>query len=379
MQLKMQRKSEDKRAYQILVNGCSATYLEIDDYPDFVAVEDVVTFGAHRRKGYMRQKLRDVRKREKREMRLLVYPDNEAAINLYKSVGFHFTKNARYRESLISRCVDPTDAQLLAKLPEMVWAAPQLGGNMKLKDLEEIFKGYTVHFDELGVDVYQPNGGKHVGSVLYTHGTGCEVVSVRRASAIEKRSAPFFRVAEICSFRGASELADQMDNERRLQGKRPCSPRTINNEFKAVKAVDFEEGVKMLVVWLGVLFGDHTGFAREHYKQLTTPAKTHYRFALRARESIVAPAEPDHDSTAPETPPVASLARTFAQRQAERETSSKRTVWGAEDDAIMALVMDEHKKLSDRVAQLHSARGSRISIPEFDRRRAAEGKSVYER
>lgn len=67
--------------------------------------------------------------------------------------------------------------------------------------------------------------------------------------------------------------------------------------------------------------------------------------------------------------PVAQVAYRMHAGRIERADAEKRTVWGAEDDAIFEAVQADHKKLSDRLAALHSARGSKISIPEFDRRR----------
>jgi ribosomal protein S18 acetylase RimI-like enzyme len=126
LQLSMQHKHHDKRAYSLSKDGKFVAYLEIDEYPDFVALEDVVTFGDHRRKGYMRQMIDEVRKREEATtVRLLVYPDNKPAIKLYRSLGFRFTKDGVYRDALGARCANPEDVKILAKLPEMVWVATE--------------------------------------------------------------------------------------------------------------------------------------------------------------------------------------------------------------------------------------------------------------
>jgi len=124
LQLTTQHLDPDKRAYSLHKNGQAVAYLEVDAYSKFLALEDVVTYDAHRRKGYMRQMITEVVKREGAEVvRLLVYPDNKPAIKLYRSLGFRFAKDGVYRKSLGARCADPEDAKILEKLPEMVWAA----------------------------------------------------------------------------------------------------------------------------------------------------------------------------------------------------------------------------------------------------------------
>ena len=253
---------------------------------------------------------------------------------------------------------------------------------MNRKALEKLFERYDVYYDEVGLDVRDVRTGKHIGSVHYVHGTtGSEVIAVRNDEISALHQPKLVMIGAECSFRNAHELANSMNCDRRLEGKREASESMVNREFKACIKVEFEACVELLKAWLDFQFFPEgkNELAPEMAKRLTQVGKRNYAKVQKARTSVVAEPKP---YTGPHGwnqairdlhgAPVASLARTLADGEAERETSSKRTVWGAEDDAIMALVMEEHKKLSDRVAQLHSARGSRISIPEFDRRRAAK-------
>lgn len=122
--------------YSLMLNGVQVAYMETVNRFDYVEVRDVVTFEPYRRRGFMSHMLKRIRRLENKQMRLVVYPDNEAAVALYKSLGWRTVETTRNKKLVPSlkrlalhqsalaglmQYVDPLELDL----PEMVWSRPQ--------------------------------------------------------------------------------------------------------------------------------------------------------------------------------------------------------------------------------------------------------------
>jgi hypothetical protein len=265
---------------------------------------------------------------------------------------------------------------------------------MKQTDARALFPNHKLKFSlakdlEFGekfLTVYAPNSNDVVASVNLQ---ATKVVVCITRSPKKKSDVPVFTAfAEIGQYKGVGDFQWAFNVDRKAEGLDPVDWETARQHYNKLKEKDFDFAIEMLAIYFGVYAGTHSGFTREHYKALTTKGKQLYRVACALSDGSAR-----YDPNGAKAPvPVAAkigfgsgpvrelemtpddLAKASAKfdhmtRFVERD---KRTVWDAEDDAIFALVEHDHKVLSDRLAALHSARGSKISIPEFDRRRKAQ-------
>jgi ribosomal protein S18 acetylase RimI-like enzyme len=114
---------ECSTAYVLFADGKWASHAEVRDEGQFYSLEDVSTVEKFRRRGFMRQLLLHIKAEcQNREFRLIVAPDNHEAIVLYLELGFVFTGDDTYRQTLKERgaeaCIPP-----VMEMPEMVWAS----------------------------------------------------------------------------------------------------------------------------------------------------------------------------------------------------------------------------------------------------------------
>lgn len=199
--------------------------------------------------------------------------------------------------------------------------------------------------------------------------------------------AKFVAFAEVGSYKNVYEVEKAMNAERKFDGLAACGWEAARKQFIKTQDQDFDFAIDMLAIYFGVLENRNSGYTREQFPFLTRQGKTLYRKAYLHMEALregaqeATQAELETPATAfkgfqslqppafLEAAPVAQVAYRMHAGRIERADADKRTVWGAEDDAIFEAVQADHKKLSDRLAALYSARGSKISIPEFDRRR----------
>jgi hypothetical protein len=206
--------------------------------------------------------------------------------------------------------------------------------------------------------------------------------------------AKFVAFAEVGSYKNVHEVEKAMNAERKFDGLGNVEWEDARKQFVKMQDQDFDTLIKMLAVYFGVLENRNNGYSSEHFQYLTAQGKTLYRNAVQIasgatydtgtkvpafpgnggplRELAMSPDDLAKASKLLQTSPVAQVAQTIAEGKQKREDLDKRTVWGAEDDAIFEMVQADHKILSDRLAVLYSARGSKISIPEFDRIRKAK-------
>jgi hypothetical protein len=210
------------------------------------------------------------------------------------------------------------------------------------------------------------------------------VVCITRKPKRKSDIPHYVAFAEVASYKAIHEVQKAMDAERKHDGLGPVEWEDARKQFQKVREQDFDFGIELLAIYFGVLAGKHPGFTREQFPFMTTKGKRIYREACALSEGPARfdkPVEKEATEfkgfaslqlpTAPVTSPVTQAAKTLHEGKAKRAERDQRTVWGAEDDEIFALVEHDHKVLSDRLAALYSARGSKISIPEFDRRRKA--------
>lgn len=199
--------------------------------------------------------------------------------------------------------------------------------------------------------------------------------------------AKFVAFAEVSSYKSIHDVEKAMNAERKFDGLGNVEWETARKQFIKMQDHDFDFAIDLLAVYFGVLENRNNGLTREQFPFLTRQGKTLYRKAYLHMEAMREGAQDDANAkrqliadkeltSVPAAPPmylgaapVAQLAEVLARGKTKREDLDKRTVWGAEDDAIFEAVQADHKKLSDRLAALYSARGNKISIPEFDRRR----------
>lgn len=221
--------------------------------------------------------------------------------------------------------------------------------------------------------------------------------------------AKFVAFAEVSSYKNVYEVEKAINVDRKLAGLAAGGWEMARKEFLKAQDQDFDTLIEMLSVYYGLLENRNMGFARAQFQCLTAQGRTLYRKAylqmeamregvqeadqapsseFKGFQSLQPPTFPGNGGPLRElamtpddlakaskllhTSPEAQVAQTIAEGKQKREDLDKRTVWGAEDDAIFDMVQAEHKKLSDRLAALYSARGSKISIPEFDRIRKAK-------
>lgn len=197
--------------------------------------------------------------------------------------------------------------------------------------------------------------------------------------------AKFVAFAEVGSYKNVYEVEKALNAERKFDGLAACGWETARKQFIKMQDQDFDSAIDMLAIYFGVLEKQNSGYTREQFPFLTRQGKTLYRKAYDqmmaardgAQEAEPAPATEFKGFASLQPPmclgaaPVAQVAYRINAGRIERADADKRTVWGAEDEAIFLEVQEDHRKLSDRLAALHSARGSKISIPEFDRRKKA--------
>ncbi len=195
--------------------------------------------------------------------------------------------------------------------------------------------------------------------------------------------AKFVAFAEVGSYKNVYEVEKALNAERKFDGLSACGWEAARKQFIKTQDQDFDFAIDLLAVYFGVLENRNSGYTREQFPFLTRQGKTLYRKAYEqmeaaregAQEAEQAPASEFKGFQSLQPPaclgaaPVAQVAYRMHAGRIERADADKRTVWGAEDDAIFEAVQADHKKLSDRLAALYSARGNKISIPEFDRRR----------
>lgn len=213
------------------------------------------------------------------------------------------------------------------------------------------------------------------------------VVCITRRPKRKSDIPRYVAFAEVASYKALHEVQKAMDAERKHEGLGPVEWEDARKQFQKVREQDFDFGIDLLAVYFGVMENRNSGYSREQFQFLTTKGKTLYRNAfeaMRAQQEGAQEVKPASEFKgfkslrAPEglpAAPVTQLAATFQTAKEKRLISDERTVWGAEDEAIFLQVQEDHKKLSNRLAVLHGARGSKISIPEFDRRRKAEQES----
>jgi len=164
---------------------------------------------------------------------------------------------------------------------------------MNRKDLEKLFDRYDVYYDEVGLDVRDVRTGRHIGSVHYISGTtGSEVLAVCNSELSTLRQPKLISIGGECSFRNVHELANSLNSDRRLEGKRPASERMLNREFKACAKFDFESCVKLLKAWLDFLFfaDGNNELPEDVTDRLNKAGKRHYGKVRKARTSVVAEA-----------------------------------------------------------------------------------------
>jgi hypothetical protein len=280
---------------------------------------------------------------------------------------------------------------------------------MKQTDARALFPNHKLKFSlakdlEFGekfLTVYAPNSNDVAASVNLQ---ATKVVVCITRSPKKKSDVPVFTAfAEIGQYKGVGDFQWAFNVDRKAEGLDPVDWETARQHYNKLKEKDFDFAIEMLSIYFGVYAGTHSGFTREHYKALTTKGKQLYRAAC-AFSAGSAKYDPNGAKAvlkAPVTSPVTQLAKTLHEGKAKRTARDQRTVWDAEDDAakssmmfdhmtrfvagdndrvtwneeddkVFAMVEHDHKLLSDRLAALHSARGSKISIPEFDRRRKAQ-------
>lgn len=201
--------------------------------------------------------------------------------------------------------------------------------------------------------------------------------------------AKFVAFAEVGSYKNVYEVEQALNAERKFDGLGAVGWEAARKQFIKTQEQDFDFAIDMLAIYFGVLENRNPGYAREQFPFLTRQGKTLYRKAYLHMEALREGAQ-EAAQTELETPatefkgfqhlqpptclgaaPVAQVAYRMHAGRIERADADKRTVWGAEDEVIFQQVQEDHRKLSDRLAALHSARGSKISIPEFDRRKKA--------
>lgn len=275
---------------------------------------------------------------------------------------------------------------------------------MKQTDARALFPNHTLTFST--ADSLKENGEKYVavhhketGELVATinqHTHKVVVCLVRKPK--RKSDVPHYvAFAEVASYANVDAVQKALDAERLFDGKGPATYLQARAQFTKTQEQDFDFGIDLLAIFIGVTEKRHSGFTREQMPYLTTRGKQMYRVACTCpdmlnlppiqkaepaptfpgnggplRELAMSPDDLSKASKLLQTSPVTQVAKTLHDGKTKRADRDKRTVWGAEDDEIFALVEHDHKVLSDRLAALHSARGSKISIPEFDRRRKAQ-------
>lgn len=239
---------------------------------------------------------------------------------------------------------------------------------MKQTEARALFPKHTLRFGEAMTTVYEKGTSNVVASVSMEEDKS--VVCVMHVGSIKNPGAPskitvprFIAIAEISSYRNVYEVEKALNAERAHDCLEPVPHTMAKMKFREVQNQDYDFAIRMLATFIAVQTDDSHGFTREQFNFLTTNGKSLYRGKIKEQEAR---------QEAPTTSPVAQVAQTIAKGKQKRADADKRTVWNEEDDAIFALVEHDHKVLSDRLAALHSARGSKISIPEFDRRRKAQ-------
>jgi hypothetical protein len=246
---------------------------------------------------------------------------------------------------------------------------------MKQTDARALFPNHKLTFST--ADSLKENGEKYVavhhketGELVATinqHTHKVVVCLVRKPK--RKSDVPHYvAFAEVASYANVDAVQKALDAERQFDGKCPATYTQARAQFTKTQEQDFDFGIDLLAIFIGVTEKRHSGFTREQMPYLTTRGKQMYRVACSCPDWLNLP--PIQKASV--TSPVTQVAQTLREGKTKREERDKRTVWGAEDDEIFALVEHDHKVLSDRLAALHSARGSKISIPEFDRRRKAQ-------
>jgi len=275
---------------------------------------------------------------------------------------------------------------------------------MKQTDARALFPNHKLTFST--ADSLKENGEKYVavhhketGELVATinqHQHKVVVCLVRKPK--RKSDVPHYvAFAEVASYANVDAVQKALDAERLFDGKGPATYLQARAQFTKTQEQDFDFGIDLLAIFIGVTEKRHSGFTRGQMPYLTTRGKQMYRVACTCPDMLNLPPI----QKAPVTSPVTQLAKTLHEGKTKRTARDQRTVWDAEDDAakssmmfdhmtrfvagdndrvtwneeddkVFAMVEHDHKLLSDRLAALHSARGSKISIPEFDRRRKAQ-------
>lgn len=236
-------------------------------------------------------------------------------------------------------------------------------------------------FENRTLSLYVRGTNEHVATIVQ-HSEKA-VVLIMRPGRGKNAVAKFVAFAEVSSYKSIHDVEKALNVDRKLEGLAACGWETARKQFIKMQDQDFDFAIDLLAIYFGLLENRNSGYAREQFPFLTRQGKTLYRKAYLHMEALREGAQDDANAkqqliaskinAAPPVclgaAPVAQVAYRMHAGRIERADADKRTVWGAEDDAIFEAVQADHKKLSDRLAALYSARGNKISIPEFDRRR----------
>lgn len=237
---------------------------------------------------------------------------------------------------------------------------------MKQTDARTLFPKHTLRFSEGNCAVYEKGTSNLEANVMQHEDkvvVGVMWLGSLKTGKVPPGSVPrLIAIAEIGSYRNVYEVEQALNAERQFDQKGPATHEMAVKQFRKAQEQDFDHGIQLLAALVAALEDNSKGFPRQQYQCLNTNGRAMYKGPILE---------------APVTSPVTQVAQTLREGKAKRAERDKRTVWGAEDDEIFALVEHDHKVLSDRLAALHSARGSKISIPEFDRRRKAQQENQY--
>lgn len=263
--------------------------------------------------------------------------------------------------------------------------------NMNRRDIRAMFPNQMVSIDNAGVDLLDRVTGERIASTVYAAYSGAVVFLYNRKKVFGKPDHQ--TVAHVKTYETEQDHTEAANAERRQVGRPALSDRTLKNEWNRIQESDFKDALEIMREFIFLLAGNTGGGCTNHqFKQLTTIGKRlntrlqnenndrhdearKAHKVHRANETVDdRMARQDARAEAPNTPHASQLSQVYAEAKALSEERDKRIVWGAEDDELFDLLTREHKALSDRLAMAHAARGSKISIPEWERRKNAKEK-----
>nr|DAF93590.1 MAG TPA: hypothetical protein [Myoviridae sp. ctshb19] len=241
--------------------------------------------------------------------------------------------------------------------------------NMNRRDIRAMFPNQMVSIDKTGVDLLDIATGERVASCVYAANSGAIVWLYNRKKVFGKPDHK--AVAHVKTYEHEADHHDAAQAERRQVGRKELGDRTIKNEWNKIQEQDFKEALEIMRVFMHLLAGNTGGgVTREQYKKLNAYGRL-MNTRLQNENNVQVGEAPSKAST---KPPVTQSTAALTDDQALAEERDKRTVWDADDDKLFDQQQRLHKEISNRLAEMHAARGSKISMPEWDRRKNAKEK-----